>query len=350
METILLKKDLTDFWKRPPTIERNNFKYKSLSSWALNMAVGCGHGCRFCYVPDASTIRLGEPLAEYGVKDPDEEWGKYVLIRPWHQERFLSSLMTAERTEPDKLNADGNRAVMLCTTTDAYQFIKHKDAARRNELNAALADNVRKSLSWILSNSTLNVRILTRSPLAKKDFLLMKKFGPRLTFGMSIPTLNNRLAKVYEPDAPSPTKRLECLKAAKDSGLNVFAAMAPTYPECDAADLEATLRSLKALDPVTVFHEPINIRADNVARIDAQARSLGMKMKTEVFETKATWTEYALSQLYQVEALAKQHSVDQLHLWPDAGLGTQAILHARGADYAAWLNKWWNRVSEWPKS
>ena len=28
--------------------ERNRFKYKSLSSWAYNIAMGCNHACRFC--------------------------------------------------------------------------------------------------------------------------------------------------------------------------------------------------------------------------------------------------------------------------------------------------------------
>ena len=31
----------------PATIETNNFKYKILSSCALNLFMGCAHGCRF---------------------------------------------------------------------------------------------------------------------------------------------------------------------------------------------------------------------------------------------------------------------------------------------------------------
>jgi DNA repair photolyase len=53
---------------------------------------------------------------------------------------------------------------------------------------------------------------------------------------MSIPTLNNALAKAYEPNAPAPTQRLATLQAAKKAGLHVYAAIAPTYPECDYAD------------------------------------------------------------------------------------------------------------------
>ena len=49
--------------------------YKSLSNWAFNIAVGCSHACRFCYVPSAATIKQGPKLVEYGVKDPDADWG-----------------------------------------------------------------------------------------------------------------------------------------------------------------------------------------------------------------------------------------------------------------------------------
>src|SRR5437867_1094023 len=68
-----------DFWRSPAVIAPNNFVYKSLSNWAFNIAVGCSHACRFCYVPSAATIKQGAALAKYGVEDPDAEWGNYVL-------------------------------------------------------------------------------------------------------------------------------------------------------------------------------------------------------------------------------------------------------------------------------
>src|SRR5512134_1777648 len=85
-------------WSSPAIIAPNNFVYKSLSNWAFNVAVGCSHACRFCYVPSAATIKQGPKLAEYGVTDPDAEWGDYVLLRPWDEEKFLKSLRAAEAT------------------------------------------------------------------------------------------------------------------------------------------------------------------------------------------------------------------------------------------------------------
>jgi len=287
-------------WSSPAVIAENNFVYKSLSNWAFNVAVGCSHACRFCYVPSAATIKQGPKLAEYGVKDPDAEWGDYVLLRRWDQDKFLASLRTAEDVPRSQLKRDGNRAVIYCSTTDPYQVIRHPDPTQQKLLAQHARLLVRHSLELIRDHSTLNVRILTRSPLARLDFDLFKSFGSRLVFGMSLPTMRNDLAKLYEPKAPAPSQRLATLQAAKEFGLHVYVAIAPTYPECDATDLEATLRAVAQLDPITVFHEPINIRAENVSRIAARGSELGVRVRTEVFSTREAWQNYALDSLRTV--------------------------------------------------
>ncbi len=345
----------TQLWHRPATIERNNFKHKSLSCWSYNVAIGCAHACRFCYVPEVSTNRMASKLATVGVKDTDAEWGDYVFPRQWDKKAFVRSMQDAMGIYPKDLNADGNRAVMLCTTTDPYQTLDKK------ELNEQMKFLVREALEFILEHSDLNVRILTRSPLAKRDFDLMKCFGKRLLFGMSLPTLNNKLARIYEPNAPAPSQRLATLVDAKAAGLNVYVAVAPTYPECDAADMERTLRAVKELDPVTVFMEPINIRAENIARIETHAKELGETMQTGVFKTPTAWRYYAMHQMHAFENKASFLGLtDRLHLWPDQSLGSKDARKQLGnfaGDWSAefigmpydqWLDKHWKKISAWP--
>ena len=341
-----------DFWHAPAVIAENNFIYKSLSNWAFNVAVGCSHACRFCYVPSAATIKQGPKLAEYGVKDPDAEWGDYLLLRPWDEQKFLASLRSAENTPRRQLKPDGNCAVIYCSTTDPYQVIRHPDPARQRELAAHARLLVRRSLELIRDESTLNVRILSRSPLARADFDLFRSFGKRLVFGMSLPTLRNDLAKIYEPKAPAPSQRLATLHAAKEAGLHVYVAMAPTYPECDEADLRATLTAVAELEPITIFHEPINIRAENVARIEAQTADMGVHLQTEVFATRESWQNYAVNALHTVSEIAKELGIEKhLHLWPDKSLGNQALADRmpNPKRYLKRLEHWWHRVSEWPK-
>jgi DNA repair photolyase len=95
-------------------------------------------------------------------------------------------------------------------------------------LNAQRQLLVQRALELILERSSLNVRILTRSPLAVEDFDLYKRFGHRLLFGMSLPTLNDGIRQLYEPGAPGVQKRFEILEKAKQQGLHVYVAMAPT--------------------------------------------------------------------------------------------------------------------------
>lgn len=339
-------------WTHPAVISANNFFHKSLSEWAFNIAVGCSHGCRFCYVPSVTTIKQAGRLRPLGVKDPDADWGQYVFVRQWDEKKFMSSLAAAEALPKDGLKADGNRAVIYCSTTDPYQVYFHPEPKKRAELAEQAKHIVRRSLELIRDHSTINVRILTRSPLARRDFDLYESFGTRLLFGMSLPTTRDDLAKIYEPRAPSPSKRIETLKAAKAAGLHVYVAMAPTYPESDEDDLSTTLDVIAELDPITIFHEPINIRSENVERIAEQARRMRVRLKTEVFATQSSWAAYAREALQTVETLAaKKKLTKKLHLWPDKGLGSKTALQTLDDpdEFVTWLNKQWSKVSAWPK-
>jgi DNA repair photolyase len=342
---------VSGFWSHPAVIARTHFQSKSLSGWSFNTAVGCAHGCRFCYVPSVSTVHMAPKLAPLGVGDPDADWGRYVFLRPWDEEAFMKSLRQADAAARRDSAPGSTHAVMFSSTTDAYQVIPNPDSAKSWELTNANLAMVERALELIRDRSALNVRILTRSPLSKTHFDLFRSFGPRLLYGMSIPTLRNDLADVYEPRAPAPTRRLQALQEAKTAGLHVYVAVAPTYPECDAADIRATLKAAAALNPLTVFHEPVNIRAENVARIAASAASKGVALKTSVFASQKAWSEYALQSFQDVVVAAREFGVsDRLHLWPDKSLGHPAVVRARKdpAAYQQWLVSKWNRQSEWP--
>ena len=336
---------ITGVWKQPATITTNNFQLKSLSDWAFNTCIGCSHGCRFCYVPNVATNKQAPQLKPFGVENPDAEWGGYVLLRAWDESAFLKSLRAAENRPLEKLKPEGNRAVMFCSTTDPYQTLS-------GGLTKPHRKMVRSALELIRDKSTLNVRILTRSPLAKTDFELMKSFGNRLMFGMSLPTLNDTLARVFEPHAPSVMQRLKTLQAAKEAGLNVYVAVAPTYPDCDEADIRATLEAVAKLDPLTVFFEPINVRAENVERIRKHAEEMGVAVNLAPLETTDAWRAYSVEQLQQAERIAGEVGLAHcLHLWPDKDLPSKDYLQSLDdpTEFVHWLTGWWTRVSEWPE-
>jgi len=346
------KSIISGYWDYPATITVTNYQFKSLSDFVFNTAVGCLHGCTPCYVPGASANKQHEKLAERGVDDPDEQWGQYALLRVWDEKRFLSSLKTAENMASEDLKPEGHRAIMFCSTTDPYQTIRNADPKLGTEYTKHHQEMVRRALELIRDRSTLNVRILTRSPLAKTDFELFKSFGNRLAFGMSLPTLNDAVSKAYEPGAPGVKKRLATLKAAKDAGLHVYVAMAPTYPECDEADLRATMKAIAALEPITVFHEPLNIRADNIERIRKHGEKEEIKLNLSPFETTDAWRKYSWEHFQLIEKIATEVGMSHcLHLWPDQDMATRAYLQSLPdpTGFVEWLQKWWTRISEWPE-
>ena len=197
------KKSPVDFWHAPAVIAENNFIYKacrigrSTSQLAVRMHAG------FVTCPARRPSSRGRNWPNTASKTRMLNGAIIVLLRPWDEQKFLSSLRAAENTPRKQLKPDGNRAVIYCSTTDPYQVIRHPDPVRQRELAEHARFLVRRSLELIRDQSTLNVRILTRSPLARADFDLFRSFGKRLVFGMSLPTLRNDLAKVYEPKAPA---------------------------------------------------------------------------------------------------------------------------------------------------
>ena len=375
-------------------IAPNNFKFKSLSNWSYNIAMGCRHGCSFCYVPSTATIKqetnlekvpglipqqwIDERLA--GKHWGDSHWGEFTFVRSWDEKDFRASLRRAVKAKNEgKLTPDGNAAIMLCTTTDPYQALGGPNAAILREL---LKNVVRNALEIILEESDLNVRILTRSPAAERDFDLFKRFAEqhRILFGMSLPTFDRSLSKIYEPSAPGPEAKFKTLQHAVQEGIPVYVAMAPTLPDEGEAELRETISRIMSLNPVTLFHEPINLRAENLARIEAKAHSLGRSVRSDVFRSRERWREYAFEQFALVDKICNELGVPEgvLHQWPDEDLASKngflkmkkAISERElGPDsftkdaqakankewelvYEPWINYWHNpdeRISAWPR-
>ena len=77
--------------------------------------------------------------------------------------------------------------------------------------------------------------------------------------------------------------------------------------------------------PVTLFHEPINLRAENLARIEAKARELGREVRSEVFQSRERWREYAFRQFDMVDRICQELNVPEgvLHQWPDKDLASK---------------------------
>lgn len=293
-------------------ISKSALHHKNLCNYVINVATGCSHGCKFCYVPSTPNIKMRQDmLKEHAdVDDGQEEWGTYLLYRddlPERLARKLDRKRTWEQTE------DGRGVVMISSGTDCYQDRRAAQITR-----GCVIELVRRELP---------VRILTRSPAMVRDLDVFKAADGYVTVGSSIPCLKDEQVRAIEPGAPAPSARLDALETISEAGVPVYVSMSPTYPTQTRKELRDLLKEFKErLDPDVVFHEPINPRGGNFEMTVQAAKEAGQKeleKELKKLRNRENWVEYSMRHLTAVEEIGEELGVP-IHLWPDK----QFVKHA----------------------
>lgn len=289
-------------------LSKSDLYKKSLCDYVINVATGCKHGCEFCYVPTTPGLKgRKEKLQEFAsVEDLQEEWGSYLLYRDDLPERLRTELEQKDQWERTER---GRGIVMLSSGTDCYQ--DRRSAQITRACIRELVDHGRP------------VRVLTRSPAVLRDKELFQQAGDLVTVGSSIPTMNDELAKVLEPNAPPPSARWRALDEFRKAGVSRFVSMSPTYPTMGEQEIWKTLTYLKCLNPGVIFHEPINPRGKNFEMCVQAAQSSGMdELANELRKLKdpEKWVEYAIEQIVMVRQIADHLGGLNIHTWPDREL------------------------------
>ena len=186
-------------------------------TFALSPYRGCSHGCGYCYVRD---YPAPNPAAGKGALHDPADWGRWVAPK-----LNAPELLWGQRHRLHQ------QTVFLSSATDPYQPLER-------ELRLT-----RRCLEVLLQCPTTQVMILTRSPLILQDLELLKAFGSRLTVGLSIPTDDDTVRQVTEPQAPPIPSRWAALERLARGGLSVGVAVAPLMA---VHDLAAFVRRAKA--------------------------------------------------------------------------------------------------------
>ncbi|MCB9362600.1 radical SAM protein [Candidatus Woesearchaeota archaeon] len=106
------------------------------------------------------------------------------------------------------------------------------------------------------------VHIMTKNDLVLRDVDLLKKAGAIVTFSFS--TINQRLAKILEPDAPYVARRIEAIKELKRVGIPVGMALYPIMPYItDEEDMiNRFFETAKELDVLYAIDSPLRLPED----------------------------------------------------------------------------------------
>lgn len=191
--------------------------------YGINPYLGCGHGCLYCYA--AFMTRYARHHASF-------RWGTFVEAKV--------NIVQVLRNELSRKRKKGT--VMLSTVCDPYQPAEARYGLTRGCLEA-------------LRESGWGFDILTRSPLVTRDRDILKT-APGVSVGVTIPTNNESVRKILEPNAPPIESRLGALRKLRDAGIDTWAFIGPMLP-MDPAEL------YKALDPLVnhVFIDRLNYRS-----------------------------------------------------------------------------------------
>jgi len=173
--------------------------------YTINPYFGCHHACIYCYVPSLLKISYDE----FKNAEPKE------------------NMVAILRKEIRKKKAG---IVGISTATDAYQPLERKYGITREILK-------------LLQEYRFPIDIQTKSPLVLRDADIIKKFD-YATVGITITTLNEEIARKWEPFAPPPSKRLEAAGRLAKGGINTYIFLGPIFPLIKMDELDYMMEEI----------------------------------------------------------------------------------------------------------
>jgi DNA repair photolyase len=165
-----------------------------------------------------------------------EKWGEFVDVK----------INAAEVLKKQLSRKHKRGIVLLGSVTDAYQPPERKYGITRAILKVLLCYD-------------FPISILTKSDLVIRDIDLLRRFS-KCEVGFSVTTLDEKVARNFEPYASSPDKRLRALEAVHKTGIKTYAFIGAILP--GFTDLNAIFKTLQ--DKVDfVMAEALNTKGGN---------------------------------------------------------------------------------------
>jgi DNA repair photolyase len=181
---------------------------------SINPYRGCEHGCIYCFArPTHAFMGLSAGL----------DFEAKLFAKP-----------DAARLLERELSKPGYKAktIAIGTNTDPYQPIEKEWRIMRQILE-------------VLSTANHPVSIVTKSALVMRDIDILEKMAEKglAKVALSVTTLDRRLARLMEPRASTPSRRLEAIRALSSAGIPTAVMAAPMIPALNDHELERIIDS-----------------------------------------------------------------------------------------------------------
>ena len=184
---------------------------------SINPYRGCEHGCIYCFA---------RPTHAYMGLSPGLDFESKLFAKPDAHE-LLERELAAPNYSP--------RTIAIGTNTDPYQPIERQYEVMRRILA-------------VLERCGHPVGIVTKSALVTRDIDILSRMARRnlVKVAISVTSPDPKLARVMEPRAPTPSRRLAALRALADAGIPTRAMVAPVVPAINDAEIERILDAVAA--------------------------------------------------------------------------------------------------------
>ena len=179
---------------------------------AVNPYRGCEHGCVYCYA---------RPSHAYLGYSPGLDFETRLLFKP-----DVAELLEKELRKSGYVA----RTLALGSNTDPYQPVE-----RTLKLTRAVLQ--------VLERFNHPVSIVTKSAGVLRDLDILQSLASRnlVRVHLSVTTLDTALARVMEPRAAAPARRLQAVEALSRAGVPVAVLAAPMIPGLNDSELEHIL-------------------------------------------------------------------------------------------------------------
>lgn len=179
---------------------------------SINPYRGCEHGCIYCYA---------RPTHAYLGLSPGLDFESRLLAKP-----DAPALLRRELAHPGYRP----KTIALGANTDPYQPIEREWRITRGILE-------------VLTECRHPVSITTKSALIERDLDLLANLARAglAQVQISITTLERELARLLEPRAAAPPRRLETIRRLSEAGIPVTVLMAPIIPALTDTGIETLL-------------------------------------------------------------------------------------------------------------
>jgi DNA repair photolyase len=184
---------------------------------SINIYRGCEHGCIYCFA---------RPTHAFMGLSPGLDFESKLYMKPDAPD-LLERELSAPNYRP--------QVIAIGTNTDPYQPIERRFGIMRRVLE-------------VLERFGHPVGIVTKSHLVTRDIDILARMARRnlVRVGISVTTMDAKLARMMEPRAPTPVRRLEALRALSDAGIPTTVMAAPVIPAINDAEIERILDAGKA--------------------------------------------------------------------------------------------------------